>query len=117
MTQVIALRLNRRVTILQREEGRDPTYNTPTGEWVPLATVWAEVTDMLPSRGERIVEGVDIARRPARVRMRYRTDVDMTMRLTVDGRAMRIVAGPVELGRRDGIELLCEGLTTEGQEP
>lgn len=110
-------RLNRLVTILHREETQDPTYGTMSVEWVALATAWAEVQDMLPSRAERIAEGVDIARRPARVRMRYRTDVDMTMRLTVDGRTLRIVAGPTEIGFHEGIELIAEELTTAGQEP
>lgn len=110
-------KLDRRVTIQQRTETQDTTYGTISVAWTTLATVWAEVQDMIPSRAERMAEGVSIARRPCRVRMRYRSDVDSTMRLSVDGRQMRIIAGPAELGRRDGIELVCESLTTEGQEP
>jgi SPP1 family predicted phage head-tail adaptor len=111
-------RLNRRITILHRTIVRyDPPYNTPVYEWTELASVWAEVQDMLPSRAERIADGINIARRPARVRMRFRTDIDSTMRISVDGREMRIVAGPVELGRREGLELMAEELSTEGQEP
>lgn len=111
-------RLNRQITI-QHKTGvtRDPVYNTLVEKWDELATVWAEVQDMLPSRAERIADGINIARRPARIRMRFRTDIDSTMRISLDGREMRIVAGPVELGRREGLELIAEGLSTEGQEP
>lgn len=110
-------RLNRRVTILQRADAQNATYGTMSVAWVPLATVWAEVQDMLPSRAESVADGIDIARRPARVRMRYRRDVDTSMRLTVDGRTLRVIAGPAELGNRDGIELVAEELSTGGQEP
>lgn len=110
-------KLNRRVTIQQRTETRDPTYNTVVVTWATLATVWAQVQDMLPSRGEQIADGIDIARRPARVRMRYRTDVDTTMRLVVGGRTLRIVSGPAEMGNREIIELMAEEITTGGQEP
>lgn len=110
-------RLDSRVTIQRRIETLDPDYGSSEVAWSDLATVWAEVQDMIPSRAERIAEGVAIARRPCRVRMRWRGDLDSTMRLVVDGRQLRIVAGPAELGRREGLELVCEELTTEGQEP
>ena len=110
-------KLDRRVTIQYRAEAQDPIYGTPQISWHTLATVWAEVQDMIPSRGERIAEGVSIARRPCRVRMRYRSDVTIDMRLLYGERTLRIVSMPAELGRREGLELVCEELTTSGQEP
>lgn len=110
-------RLDRRITILSKTTTLEPPYNTPLETWSDLATVWAEVQDMLPSRAERIADGINIARRPARIRMRFRTDIDSTMRIDLDGRQMRIVAGPIELGRREGLEMIAEELSTEGQEP
>lgn len=109
-------KLNRRVTILRRIEVQDTTYGGFVATWSTLATVWAEVQDMLPSRAERMAEGVEIARRPCRVRMRYRSDVTSAMRLRIDGREYRIVGGPAELGQREGIEFVAEHLTTEGSE-
>jgi SPP1 family predicted phage head-tail adaptor len=114
---VWALRLKHEVRILQRQETRETVYNTVVATWTELATVWAEVQDMLPSRAERIADGIDVARRPARVRMRWRDDVTTAMRLEVNGRTLQIVAGPAELGFREGIELIAEELTTSGQEP
>lgn len=109
--------LDRRVTILTRTEAVDPVYGTKAVTWTPLATVWANVRDMIPSRGERLADGVEIANRPCRVRMRYRSDVTSAMRLEYQGRQLRIITQPAELGRRDGLELIAEELTTEGQEP
>lgn len=117
---MFAGQLDREVTFLRRETTQDPTYGTALeGDWVPVATVWAQVQDMVPSRGERMVEGVSFAARPCRIRIRYREDISSDLRLTIDGRAgaHRIVTQPAELGRREGLELLAEQLTTEGQEP
>jgi len=41
----------------------------------------------------------------------------MTMRVTLEGRSLRIIAGPAEIGRRERIEIIAEELSSEGQEP
>lgn len=109
--------LNRRIEFQRREVTRDTTYGTSQEAWVPHVKVWAQVQDVLPSRAERMDQSISIQRRPARVRIRYRTDITGDMRINYAGRIMRIVAGPVELGRRDGLEMMAEELSTEGQEP
>lgn len=107
---------NRKVEIQAKTTTQNATFGTPVVTWSTVATVFAEVQDMLPSRGERIADGISIARRPCRVRMLYR-GVDSTMRLKIGTRYLRIVSMPAELGFQEGIELMCEELTTEGQEP
>jgi len=109
--------LSTRVTILARLDAQESVYGTDTVTWTALATVWAEVQDVLPTRAEHLADSIIIANRPCRVRMRWRSDITSTMRLQIDGRTLQIIAGPAELGRRDGIELVAEDLTTEGQEP
>lgn len=116
--------MNREVVIQRRTETQDPIYGTAIVTWADLATIWAEVQDVLPSRAERVAEGIDIARRPARVRMLYRDDVTTDMRLKVLGRGgnepdrlLQIIAGPAELGFRERIELMAEELSSGGQEP
>ena len=109
--------LDRRITIQSRTSTKDASGRPTTVAWADFATVWASVQDMLPSRGERIAEGVNVASRPCRIRMRYRDDITADMRVTLDGRTLRIVSMPAELGRREGIEIVAEEVTTEGQEP
>ncbi len=118
MGLVDASKLDRLVQVLQPVAAQESTYGTRTVSWLPLDDpVWASVQDVLPSRAEYVAEAVAIARRPCRVRMRWREDVTSQMRLRLeDGRVLRITAGPAEIGRREGIELMAEELTTEGQD-
>jgi len=109
--------LDRRIIFERREVTRDPIYGTSEETWTEHVKVWAQVQDVLPSRAERVDQSVSIQRRPARVRIRYRTDITGDMRIIYAGRIMRIVSGPVEMGRRDGLEMMAEELSTEGQEP
>lgn len=108
--------LKHRVTIQERIGTQDPLYGTYTYSWETLATVWAEVQDVLPSRSERLADGINIASRPCRVRMRYRDDVDSSMRFSFEGRSLAIIAGPAEIGFREGVEFVAEELSTEGEE-
>jgi head-tail adaptor len=86
-----------------------------SGRWDVVAPrVWASVQDMLPSRGEKLADGVNVASRPARVRMLFRTDVTADMRFVLGTRIMQIVAGPAELGNRDGLEFMVEDYTSAG---
>lgn len=87
-----------------------------SGSWELVAEVWAEVQDMLPSRsyGERLTDGINLASRPTRVRMRYRTDVTPDMRFVVGARILQIIAGPAELGWREGLEFVAEDYSAAG---
>lgn len=99
--------LNRRIRI-ERPIPDDSFAGAGSGSWEPFITVWAEVRDALPSRGERLADGINVAARPARVRISYRTGIDATMRFVMGERIMQIVSGPAELGRRDGLEFMVE---------
>lgn len=109
-------KLDRLVTILAKTSIQSATTGAYSSTWAEVATVFAQVVDALPSRAERVSEGVTIANRPCRVRMRWRTDITSAMRLRIDGRELRIVGGPAMLGAREGLELLAEELTTEGND-
>jgi head-tail adaptor len=76
--------------------------------------VWASVVDMLPSRGERLAEGINIATRPARVRMRIRDDITSNMRFVMGDRIMQIIAGPAIIRQRSGVEFMVEEYSAGG---
>lgn len=99
--------LNRRIRI-ERPVSDTAFDGAGSGGWTLVIEVWAEVKDMLPSRGDRIAEGINVSARPARVRMRYRDGITSDMRFVVAGRIMQIVSGPAELGRREGLEFMVE---------
>lgn len=119
--------MNREITIEKKTITQDATYGSTVVTWEPLSVLpgspavaerfAAEVEDMSPSRQEGILRGeLAVARRLVRVRMRWRNDVDSSMRVTVHedtDRVLQIVGGPSEAGgRRVGLELLCEEVTS-----
>lgn len=107
--------LNRKIAI-ERPVADDALDGAGSGDWVLVRRAWASIQDMLPSRGEKIADGINVRSRPARVRMDYRTDVGSEMRFVLlrwngaawvaADRIMQIVAGPTELGYRQGLEFM-----------
>lgn len=104
---VARLRLDRRVRI-ERPIADDSFDGAGSGHWELVDEVWAEVQDMLPSRADRLPQGIDVNTRPARIRIRFREDITHDMRFVMDGRIMEITAGPAELGRREGLEFAAK---------
>lgn len=121
--RLAAGRRDRLITFQRRTGAQESTYGTGVPEWIDLPEdqnpqEWAEVQDVLPSRGENLSEGMNIKRRPARVRIGYREDITSDMRIVLEnGRVLSIIAGPVDLGFRDGLEMMCETVTPEGVRP
>ena len=95
-------------------------FGPEAGPWQRLDLVWAEVQDALPSRSEAVRQGLAQARNQTRIRMRWRSDVDSSMRIVVHGddadTVYQIVAGPAEIGagRKREIEVVCERYSTAG---
>lgn len=117
-TRSLASRLKDRIRI--EEPVSDESFDgAGSGDWTIVQdNVAAEIVDMLPSRGERLANGINVATRPARVRLRYRTDIKPSMRFVekvgdVDGRVMQIIAGPAQLGR-EAVEFMVEDYSTAG---
>jgi head-tail adaptor len=106
--------LDRRITFQAKGAEVDPDSNTAiAGGWDAIAvapTVWAQVQDVMPSRAESSGDVAESSRLPARIRCRWRGDIDSAMRIVVDdGRVMQIVAGPAEIfGRRTWMEFMAE---------
>ncbi len=100
-------KLDRRIRI-ERPVADAAMDGAGSGKWKLVATCWANVQDVLPSSGESLAGSINMAARPARVRIRYREDITSDMRIVMGGRIMQIVSGPAELGRRDGVELMVE---------
>lgn len=103
-----------RVIRIERPVASSSIEGAGSGTWVIVGEVWAEVQDVLPSRGERLDGGINLASRPARVRMYWRTDVTADMRFKMGNRVMEIVAGPAELGDREGLEFMVADHSSAG---
>lgn len=107
-----ATQMDKKITVEAKTVTQDPDYGTEVVTWVPVAArIWANVQDELPSKSERVTQGIRVATRPARIRIRYRSGITSDMRVIVHGqseRIMQIVGGPAELGRREWLEMVCE---------
>lgn len=119
---------NRTVVFERRETTQDPDYGTTVeGDWTMIATVMARVQDVLPGRGEKLADDINIGNRPARIWLLHRDDLNSSMRIIVKGRGpheadrvMRIISGPADVeksGFRREIQFLAEQLSTSGEEP
>lgn len=92
---------------------KDPVYGTKIPDWLPLHDhFWANVQDVLPSRGEATANGLTVGVTRTRLRIRGAEGVDMAMRVKLHSRGdkvMQIIAGPARLD--DGVhdEFLLEG--------
>lgn len=106
--------LDTRVRFEYKSVTRDAIYGSEIASWLPKATVWAEVMDVLPTRqqAEQMRNNTQVSVRRSRVRMRYRTDIDASMRCLIGGVVHQIVGGPAEIGRHEYLELLIERTST-----
>lgn len=117
-----ASRYNRRVRI-ERPLTAEGIDAAGSGQWQMVWEGAAGVQDALPSRGERLADGINVAARPAKVRIRYRGGITAAMRIVllrwdagtwVADRLMEIVAGPAEIGFRQELEFMVEDYTSAG---
>ena len=113
MAGLAAGSLNRKLRI-ERPIADTSFDGAGSGPWGLVGRAWANVQDMLPSRGEQLADGVNLSSRPARVRLRFRTDITSDMRFVLGDRVMQIVAGPAELGHREGLEFMVEDYSAPG---
>ena len=102
-------KLDRLITVEAATVTRDSDTGAESKAWAQLGTAfWAEVLESATDTDERLAAGVETYARPTRVRCRYRSDIDPSMRLNLgSGRLLQII-GTAMLGRRDGLELACK---------
>jgi head-tail adaptor len=114
-------RLDEQVTIEQRTAQRDPDFGTVlvgADGWEVLADhIWANVQDILPSRGGE-ANASGLVTTAARSRLRIKTDsrVETGMRVTLHGRGDRImviIAGPAQLDDRRHDEFMLDSFSTQ----
>lgn len=127
MTALLAGPLRYRIRI-ERPVSDDTFDGAGSAAWPLVCEVAAEIVDMMPGRGERETDGINLATRPARVSIRYRNDLTARMRVLVgrntdDGagnivwqtdRTAQIVTVPAELGFREGLQFMIEDYSTAG---
>jgi SPP1 family predicted phage head-tail adaptor len=98
-------RLDRRLT-LQRRTLIENDYGEAVETWTTLATVWAE---KIPVRGsERYASMQTVAEVEERFKIRYRKGLTPLDRVVCEGITYDVL-GVLEIGRREGWEILAKG--------
>ena len=101
----LTARLNKRVTILRLDKVPDE-YGELIDQWIDVATVWAAIE---PLRGrEYFASMAEHAEVTTRIRIRYRDDIDRTMRVQHGATVFEIlhIIHP-EFARRE-LQLMCK---------
>jgi SPP1 family predicted phage head-tail adaptor len=104
--------LNKRCRIEYKSVAQDANYGTEIITWTLLAVVWCNVQDVLPSKSESVKNDLVIGNKTARLRCRYRTDIESSMRIILDGDTYQIISDYAELGKHEYIEFMIEKYTT-----
>ena len=97
--------LDRIVTLQQRTVTRD-SYGGEVVTWVDLAQEWASFRPQTTTERFRNESNIEQATNTAAFRIRYRDDLDETMRVVHDGHNWGI-EGIVEVGRRSHLDLIA----------
>lgn len=89
---------------------QDSQYGGDVPIWPTYDSDYAQFLDVLPSRSEGLSAGMTIASGPARVRTRYRGDIDSSMRIKRlnTGEVYQIVSPPAMIGREEWTEYAVE---------
>jgi len=104
--------LNRRVTIQRNETVLDDYGEPLPSVWADAAKVWADVKIL--SGLQTIKEGVDVSVLKASMRIRYRADIDASMRVVYQGRVFDIRAVLPDVSGREYLDLVCESGMNQG---
>lgn len=104
-------KLSKRCRIERPNLVREDDFGTSSIDWVLHAVEWCNVQDELPSRNEDLRAGATVVTSRTRIRMRYRSDIDTSMRVIMhrpNEVVYSIIGAPAEMGDRDGIEFMLE---------
>jgi SPP1 family predicted phage head-tail adaptor len=96
--------LNRRVRIEKRQAAQDESGG-PADAWVELATVWASI--LFLNGREFATSGSEASAASASIRVRWRTDVDATMRVIHGGRIFNVQAVLPDEACHEHVDLAC----------
>jgi SPP1 family predicted phage head-tail adaptor len=104
-------KLDRYIKIQQKTITNDADFGSEVVTWTDYVTVWANIEDVMTNNQEKTKSDLRLLTRPCKVKMRYDSTIDATMRIVMldrGDRILQIVSKPAEIGRREGIEFMCE---------
>jgi SPP1 family predicted phage head-tail adaptor len=104
-------KLDRYIRIESKSVTNDPDFGSEVITWSTYKECWASVQDILSNNQEATKTDLRLSTRPCKVLMHYDSGINETMRIVMldrDDRLLQIVSVPAEIGRRQGLEFMCE---------
>ena len=98
-------RLNRRCTLQSPSQSVD-AIGQPTPGWTDVATVWANIK--VEKGMEHIRASADASTVPVSIRVRYRTDLDASMRVVHGSTVYAVKAVMPDVAGRQFTDMVCE---------
>ena len=105
--------LRRRLKIYRQTSTRTPTGAVRVGQWEHILTLWGQ---FVPLSVKDIIAGqAQDSQITARAKIRYRTDIDGTMRVEHAGQMYEIVGEPLADNRtgREYLTLVLKGVSDD----
>lgn len=105
--------LRRRLKIYRQTSTRTPTGAVRVGQWEHILTLWGQ---FVPLSVKDIIAGqAQETQITARAKIRYRTDIDGTMRVEHAGQMYEIVGEPLADNRtgREYLTLVLKGVSDD----
>ena len=102
--------LDRQILIEAPMQSQDE-YGSAINTWSTYFRGSASALDVLAGSREATNQDIRLTNRPVKIRMRYVPDITVNMRVTLldrGNRLLQIVTPPAELGRKEGLEFICE---------
>lgn len=104
--------LDRRCRVEYPVKSKDTVHGSAVTTWTLKAVIWCNIQDVLPSRSEAVKNGLAIGAKQSRLRVRYRTDLDSSMRIVIDSNIYQIITDFVEVGKKEYSEAMIERYTS-----
>ncbi len=100
-------RLDRRITLLSLTKTRD-AIGAAVASWETDSSVWAR---WLPQNSREFMAAqARFSTLSALLRIRYRSDIRATWRAVVNGVQYKLMGDPIEVGRREYLDLPMESI-------
>lgn|SRR3990167_3107076 len=109
------MNFNTRCRIEYKAVTQDSNGNDVTA-WTLLGVRWCDTQDALPSRSEAVKNGLVVSMNQTRFRLRYCTDVDTTMRVTIMRESAviyNLISGPAVSKDKTYIEFMLERVSVD----
>lgn len=103
-------KLDRKITI-QKPVSVQDEYGQVVNQFQDHVTIWAQIISINSS--ERFRESQHLAQADIVFRIRYRSDLNAKMQIVYNGDNYRIEGPPMELGRREGLDIAARAVGVE----